>query len=124
MVDESCDACRVSEGRHSEGFFKISGTDSETLRPVVVEVKEHLGQSIFIRVVDQHSGPWGHINFDDFKFHKVQPVLANEIKLGKSPAAMPEVDTVMFAGLSPRKQRVLRQFLPGLNCIYSRVNPT
>lgn len=94
-------------------FFKISGTDSETLRPVVVEVKEHLGQSIFIRVVDQHSGPWGHINFDDFKFHKVQPVLANEIKLGKSPASMPEVDAVMFAGLSPEEAASSATVLPG-----------
>ncbi len=94
-------------------FFKISGTDSETLKPVVVETKEHLGQSMFIRVVDQHAGPWGHINYDDFKFHKVQPVFANEVKLAKAQATMPEVDTVKFAGLSPEEAASAAAVPPG-----------
>src|SRR5688572_9010065 len=43
--------------------FKISGYDSETLRPVVVDLREHQGKEIFIRLVDKESGGWGHINF-------------------------------------------------------------
>ena len=50
-------------------IFKVSGYDSETLRPVVVDLREHVGKQILLRLVDKESGGWGHINFDDFKFH-------------------------------------------------------
>jgi hypothetical protein len=50
-----------------KAFFKVSGENSENLRPVVVDLKEQQGKEIFIRVVDQESGGWGHINFDDFR---------------------------------------------------------
>ena len=32
-----------------------------------------MGKEIFIRLVDKHSGGWGHINFDDFRFHADKP---------------------------------------------------
>ena len=31
---------------------------------VVVDLKKHQGKEIFIRLVDHHSGHWGHVNFD------------------------------------------------------------
>ncbi len=49
------------------------GVDTESLRPVIVDLKPHLGKAIFIRLVDDHTGGWGHINFDDFRFHKEKP---------------------------------------------------
>ena len=30
------------------------------------------GKEIFIRLVDKHTGHWGHINFDDFRFHAAE----------------------------------------------------
>src|SRR6266850_5675226 len=72
-------------------FFKVSGFDSENLRPVVIDLQPHLGKEIFIRVVDQQIGSWGHINFDDFKFRPAKPVFANAIdpatiaKLAEAP---------------------------------------
>src|SRR5437899_3230726 len=41
-----------------QAFFKISGYESENLRPVVIDLKEQQGKEIFIRVVDQQSGHW------------------------------------------------------------------
>ena len=35
--------------------------------------KPLVGKEIFIRLVDKHSGGWGHVNFDDFRFHAVKP---------------------------------------------------
>ena len=35
--------------------------------------KPHQGKEIFIRVVDKHTGHWGHVNFDDFRFHADKP---------------------------------------------------
>lgn len=49
------------------------GPDSESLRPVVVDLKAYVGKTIFIRIVDDHTGGWGHVNFDDFRLHKDKP---------------------------------------------------
>lgn len=85
-------------------IFKISGSESETLRPVVVDLKEQVGQEIFIRVVDEQSGHWGHVNFDDFRFHAQRPKFENEIDAVKQAAdAPPPVDSVRFAGLEPEE---------------------
>jgi putative membrane-bound dehydrogenase-like protein len=83
-------------------FFKLSGTESETLRPVVVDLKERVGKDIFIRLVDQRSGHWGHVNFDDFVFHAARPTLANEYSLAEAKKnEPPPADAVLFAGLEP-----------------------
>src|SRR5687768_5657204 len=58
--------------------FKCSGYDHETLRPVVVDLEKHLGKEIFIRLVDERVGHWGHVNFDEFRFHAERPTFANE----------------------------------------------
>jgi putative membrane-bound dehydrogenase-like protein len=52
---------------------RTSGTDEENLRRVAVDLRPHLGKEIFVRLVDKHSGGWGHINFDDFRLHADQP---------------------------------------------------
>jgi len=83
-------------------FFKVSGNDSENLRPVVVDLQPHQGKEIFIRIVDQQSGGWGHINFDDFRFHAQKPEFTNAVDPAKQLAdAPPPMDVVKFAGLSP-----------------------
>ncbi len=86
-----------------EVFFKASGYDNETLRPVVVDLKEQQGKEIFIRLVDKESGGWGHINFDDFEFYASKPEFANVLDpVAQAKAdAMPPADVIKFAGLSP-----------------------
>lgn len=83
-------------------FFKISGTENETLRPVVVDLEAQTGKEIFIRLVDERSGHWGHLNFDGFAFHANRPELENEYTLAEaSRNEPPPADTVLFAGLTP-----------------------
>lgn len=99
-------------------FFKISGFDgaafrksndaTESLRPVVVDLKEQMGKEIFIRVVDNQGGHWGHINYDDFRFHEAQPQFANaldvkQLALESLPEPkVPPLDDVKFTSLSPQ----------------------
>ncbi|MSU59454.1 MAG: DUF1080 domain-containing protein [Pedosphaera sp.] len=86
-----------------EVIFQISGENDETMRPVVVDLSKHTGKNIFIRVIDNVSGGWGHINFDDFKLHEARPKFANERNPAQSvakAAAMPPLDVGKFAGLS------------------------
>lgn len=51
-----------------------SGQNSEVMRPMVFEVPRALwGRRARIRIVDNSSGSWGHINVDDFRFGSVRP---------------------------------------------------
>lgn len=60
-------------------IFKTSAANAEDMRPVLIDLSAHQGKEIFVRLVDQSSGGWGHINFDDFRFHNQKPVLENEL---------------------------------------------
>ncbi|MEX2176126.1 MAG: PVC-type heme-binding CxxCH protein [Pirellulaceae bacterium] len=53
--------------------YSAVGKDQENLRPVVVDLSKHQGKRIFIRLVDRHTGGWGHVNFDDFRLHAARP---------------------------------------------------
>jgi len=94
-------------------FFKVSGTDSENLRPVVVDLQPHLGKEIFIRLVDQSSGGWGHINFDNFKFHAQRPKFDNEFDPAKAAADAPPADNVPYAGLGAEEAAKRATLPPG-----------
>jgi putative membrane-bound dehydrogenase-like protein len=56
-----------------EVVFTTTGDEREDLERVVVDLFQHRGKEIFIRLVDQHPGHWGHLNFDDFRFHERRP---------------------------------------------------
>src|SRR5688500_6932131 len=102
MAEGSHPATRVELVRRGEtkAFFHISGNDTETLRREVVALKEQQGRTIFIRIVDEQSGYWGHVNFDDFRFHAQRPKFENEIEVKLAEVA-PPADMVRFAGLEP-----------------------
>jgi len=54
-------------------FHTRSGGEIEDMQRMWVDLKEVQGQEIFIRIFDRHTGRWGHINFDDFRFHQKGP---------------------------------------------------
>ena len=85
-------------------FLKLGGADSETLRPVVIDVKDRVGKEIFIRLVDDRAGGWGHLNFDDFQLYAARPEFANEYPLAEARKnEPPPPDSVLYAGLTPEK---------------------
>ncbi len=91
----------ILDAESQKVLFKASGTDAETLRPVVADLTVQVGKSVFIRVVDEKVGPWGHINFDDFRTYAQRPALASELTLAeRQKAAPPPADQVAHAGLS------------------------
>ncbi|MGV3774274.1 MAG: PVC-type heme-binding CxxCH protein, partial [Verrucomicrobiales bacterium] len=99
--NHSSTAVELIQAGDKEAFFKVPGYEGENLRPVVVDLTKFVGKEIMVRIVDQHTGHWGHVNFDDFRFHKTKPKFENEIDPKKAAADMPSADTVKFAGLSP-----------------------
>jgi putative membrane-bound dehydrogenase-like protein len=77
-----------------EVFSRTSAFEQENMRRVAVDLKPHLGQEIFIRLVDHHAGHWGHINFDDFRFHTEKPDLPPQ-------PTPPAPDLYPHSGLKP-----------------------
>ena len=74
------------------------GVQRENLARSVVDLRNFVGREIFIRIVDERKGHWGHVNFDDFVFHGNQPKFVNVA--AQPPQDNLEKDDVKFAGLS------------------------
>lgn len=55
-----------------------SGNRREQMRRVSIDLREHQGQQVAVRLIDESSGAWGHLNFDDFRFHVTRPPFADE----------------------------------------------
>ena len=62
---------RLAKGNNLLG--QATGSQTENLNPFVVDLRKHQGKEIVIRLVDEHSGHWGHLNYDDFRFHNEKP---------------------------------------------------
>lgn len=92
---ETC--VEIVDHARNEVVFRASGNEEENMERVVVDLQKHIGKTFFIRLVDNHTGHWGHINFDDFRFHS------------KKPTIQPRKNTVLkddnyqYAGLPPEK---------------------
>jgi putative membrane-bound dehydrogenase-like protein len=90
-------------------LYQFSGYDREELRPVVVDLSKEMGREIFIRLVDEGKGGWGHLNFDDFEFYDAKPTFPNQ---GKPNVPAPLVaDIYKYAGI-PGEQAAQVMTLP------------
>lgn len=86
--------CELLEYPSGKVLKVVRGADTENLRRAVVNASEWVGQSIQIRLIDTSRDGWGHINFDDFRFHAAEPNV---------PAAdrIPLVDVLQYPSLPP-----------------------
>lgn len=66
-------------GRHPmpDGDYGIAmfatGRNAEIMRREVWDVAQHRGRTARIRIIDDATGGWGHINVDDFRFGPATP---------------------------------------------------
>ena len=68
-------------------------------RVVVDLVEVHRTRRSSVRLVDKHTGGWGHINFDDFRFHAAEAEVPRAAE-GEPPAPL---DVYKHAGLKPEE---------------------
>ncbi|MBC2580221.1 glycoside hydrolase family 32 protein [Clostridium sp. DJ247] len=54
--------CRASDNTE---LFKATGTNNETMQRVFWDASTYLGTECYIKIVDNNTGSWGHINVDD-----------------------------------------------------------
>ena len=73
-------------------LLRLSGNDvrrlapgtrnTETLAPIVVDLRAWQGRELVVRVVDEQAGgAWGHVNFDDFRLYAQKPVLPGAVEV-------------------------------------------
>jgi putative membrane-bound dehydrogenase-like protein len=87
---------------HAERKYVIhraAGLEEEDMRREVVDLSRWIGHELQIRLVDRHSGHWGHLNFDDFRFHSEKPNFPPR-PVRQAP---PPPDAYKYAGLPPEK---------------------
>ncbi|MBI2927410.1 MAG: VCBS repeat-containing protein [Verrucomicrobia bacterium] len=70
-------------------LFRASGPDDEKMRAVFADLRAVMGAKIQVRLVDEATTGWGHVNFDEFVFHDSQPGGAEEIKPAPLAANLP-----------------------------------
>ncbi|WP_419872624.1 GH32 C-terminal domain-containing protein [Candidatus Pristimantibacillus sp. PTI5] len=66
-----------------EILFKATGGSStlgEGYRQVEWNASDYLGQKLYLKVVDYHTGGFGHINVDDFSVYNTQPIIPRELE--------------------------------------------
>ncbi|MCR9201140.1 MAG: DUF1080 domain-containing protein [Planctomycetaceae bacterium] len=75
-------------------FYTTVGDQHEDMRQITVDLRAYMGREIFIRLVDQQTGHWGHLNFDHFRLHDAKPSDVTPPKMALKPDEYPH------AGLS------------------------
>ena len=75
-------------------IHRSSGRTSENMRQVVVDLASSQGKELLVRLVDEGKGVWGHLNFDGFRLHSIQP---GPISKNETPAVL---DEYPFEGLN------------------------
>ncbi|HVK10253.1 MAG TPA: PVC-type heme-binding CxxCH protein, partial [Gemmataceae bacterium] len=80
-------------------FLRVSGLEAEDMQREIVDLIKYVNKEIQVRVVDKSSDGWGHINFDDFRFHADKPTFQSRPR----KSAPGPVDVVKNAGLTPEK---------------------
>ncbi len=92
-------------------LFKSSGANYESMQRVVVDLQKQKGRKIYLVLVDNAAGGWGHLNFDDFRFHAEKPVF-------ETPAGVPRIlplDEVANAGLDAKAAAAAMTLPPGFH---------
>ncbi|HZZ71926.1 MAG TPA: PVC-type heme-binding CxxCH protein [Pirellulales bacterium] len=101
-------------------IFTAHGKDDETMLPVVVDLRPYKDTAIFIRLVDEDKGGWGHLNFDDFRVYKAEP----KFKVVANAGPAPDIDQLYpFAGLEPEKAAEVMELPAGFKVQVAAAEP-
>jgi putative membrane-bound dehydrogenase-like protein len=87
----------ILDAASGQTIFLSAGANTESMQRIVADLRAFVGERIVLRLVDENTEGWGHINFDDFRFHAERP--AFEVPEGVTPIL--PFDEVPNAGLSP-----------------------
>ena len=69
----------ITNAASGKTLFIATGPDNEQMQPVFLDLRAILGAKITIRLIDEATTGWGHLNFDDFQFHDTPPPGATQV---------------------------------------------
>jgi putative membrane-bound dehydrogenase-like protein len=95
----------IASRDNGKPLFTASGRNAERMHRAVADLREHQGARVFLRLTDNGSAGWGHLNFDHFRFHD-QPPAAE-----KDEDHVHAADIYPYAGL-PAEEAVREMKLP------------
>lgn len=98
-------------------FYKMNGKNDETMQKIVVDLRPHLGQEIMVRLVDNHRGGWGHVNFDHFRLHEQRPGEITPSMIALTPDEYPH------AGLSAEQAAAVMNLPDGFSVTVGATEP-
>jgi putative membrane-bound dehydrogenase-like protein len=55
-------------------LFTAVGDQREQMKLMVADLRRWQGATIAVRIVDESQGGWGHLNFDDIRWHETPPI--------------------------------------------------
>lgn len=101
----------IADAETGELLFRVSGEDNEGMRPVVADLSKQVGRKVVVRLVDDSSSGWGHVNFDEFRLHAERP----KFPTGERP--------VKRNGLSPDEAVAAMTLPPGFKVTLFAAEP-
>jgi len=99
----------VVEAATGKVIHSASGQDREDMRREGVDLHAYRGKKIFIRLVDEATVGWGHVNFDDFVFHDKAPAttpLPSAAKVDASDRAVRQKESPVLWHLQPNPAKL------------------
>ena len=98
-------------------LHQAMGRTTEDMRLVVIDLTKHQGKECVVRLIDESSAGWGHLNFDGFQLHESQP----------GPITVPETpmvaDQYPFEGLKAVEAAKAMKVPEGFRVIASASEP-
>ncbi|MDD3224160.1 MAG: Ig-like domain-containing protein, partial [Clostridium sp.] len=84
------------DGATGTKLFSATGADSQTLRPVTWDASKYVGKVVYLEIVDENQGSWGHINLDDINV----PHFSSNIKKSRTRGIWGEIGPYGMHGSS------------------------
>ena len=98
-------------------LHRSSGRAAENMHQVVVDLTQHQGKELAVRLVDEGKGGWGHLNFDGFQLHASQP---GPISKTETPVVL---DEYPFEGVSAQQAAKAMKLPEGFQVIVGAAEP-
>src|SRR5690606_36310559 len=87
-------------------------------KAVVADLSKFVGQEFYVRIIDEHTGHWGHVNYDHFRFHAEKPAFPAGFAVNESAPEGPQ-----HAGLDPQQGVEAMTLPPGFRAIVAAAEP-
>jgi putative membrane-bound dehydrogenase-like protein len=98
-------------------LFRSAGYSMEEMKRAAIDLRELGGKEIFLRITDDSTSGWGHVNFDHFRFHDEKPAI-DELKPRGFTA-----DEYRFAGLPAEEAARAMKLPPGFKVTAAAAEP-